>query len=152
MSNWLQARARAAVASLLALTLAACTVGAPKQSTAWSDATGAEQFERLLWQEVKAKNWTQVERRLAPTFVDVTASGTRDRDQFVERLKALEVVDYSLGELAVHPGGDNMIVAYTITLHPASGGETTLRMLTVWQQVKGGWVAVAHSETGPSSP
>ena len=147
-----KARAGALLACLLALSLAACTVGAPKQSTAWSEATGAEQFERLLWQEVKAKNWTQVERRLSPTFVDVTAGGTRDRDQFMERLKALGVADYSLGELAVHPGGGDMIVAYTFTLHPASGGETTLRMMTVWQQVKGGWVALAHSESSASPP
>jgi hypothetical protein len=152
VSNWHKTRVRAAVASLLALTLAACTVGAPKQSASWSSATGAEQFERLLWQEVKAKNWTEVERRLAPTFVEATASGVRDRNQALERLKALQVADYSLGELAVRPNGGDMVVAYTITLRAASGGETTLRMMTVWQQVKGGWIAIAHSETGVSSP
>jgi hypothetical protein len=123
-----------------------------QKPTAWSNATGAEQFERLLWQEIKARNWTEVERRLAPTFVEVTANGTRDRDPALERLKALQVEDYSLGELAVRPSGSDMIVAYTITLRPASGGETTLRMMTVWQQVKGGWVAVAHSETSATSP
>jgi hypothetical protein len=147
-----KARAGALLASILAVSLAACTMGAQKQSTAWSDATGAEQFERLLWQEIKAKNWTEVERRLSPTFVEVTSAGARDRDQALERLKALEVANYSLGELAVRPSGDDMIVAYTITLRAASGGETTLRMMTVWQQVKGGWIAVAHSETGATSP
>ena len=151
MSKCRKARAGALLASLLALSLAGCTMWEQKP-TAWSNATGAEQFERLLWQEIKARNWTQVERRLAPTFVEVTANGVRDRAQALERLKALQVADYSLGELAVRPSGNDMIVAYTITLRAASGGETTLRMLTVWQQVKGGWVAVAHSETSATSP
>lgn len=147
-----KARAGALLASILAVSLAACTVGAQKQSTAWSDATGAEQFERLLWQEIKAKNWTEVERRLSPTFVEATSAGVRDRAQTLERLKALGLADYSLGELEVRPSGGDMIVAYTIILRAASGGETTLRMMTVWQQVKGGWIAVAHSETGATSP
>ena len=123
-----------------------------KQSTAWSSATGAEQFERLLWQEIKAKNWTEVERRLAPAFVEVTANGVRDRAQTLERLRALEVADYSLGELEVRPNGNDMVVAYSITLRATSGGETTLHMMTVWQQVKGGWIAISHSETSAAPP
>ena len=121
-----------------------------KQSTAWSNATGAEQFERLLWQEIKAGNWSEVERRLAPTLVEVTSSGVRDRGQALERLKALQVADYSIGDLQVRPDGSDMIVAYTITLRRTSGGEATLHMMTVWQQVKGGWIAVSHSEVNAS--
>jgi len=139
------------LAAGLFLSLSGCTMWEQKP-TAWSSATGAEQFERLLWQEVKARNWTEVERRLGPTFVEVTASGIRDRGQALERLKALDLADYSLGELAVRPNGADMVVAYTITLRAGSGGESSLRMLTVWQQVKGGWVAIAHSETGATTP
>ena len=134
------------LAAGLAVSLAACTMWEQKATSAWSNATGAEQFERLLWQEIKAKNWVEVERHLSPTFVEVTAGGTRDREQSMERLKALDVADYSLGELSVRPSGEDMVVAYTITLRAASGAETTLRMMTVWQTVKGGWTAVAHSE------
>ena len=122
-----------------------------KQPTAWSSATGAEQFERLLWQEIKAKRWPQVERRLAPTFVEVTSTGSRDRAQTLERLQALDLADYSLGDLEVRPAGGNMVVAYVITLRASSRAETTLHMMTVWQQVKGGWIAIAHSETGATS-
>ncbi len=135
------------LAAGLVLGLASCTMWNEKQPSAWSSATGAEQFERLLWQEVKAKNWNEVERRLAHTFVETTYSGVRDRDQTVERLKSLDLADYSLGDLEVRPAGSDMVVAYTVTLRASSGGETTLRMMTVWQQVKGGWIAIAHSET-----
>ncbi len=131
----------------LVLTLASCTLWEEKKVSAWSNATGAEQFERLLWQEVKAGNWNEVERRLAPTYVEVTSAGVRDRAQAVERLQSLSLADYSLGDLQVRPAGDDMVVAYTITLRASSGGESTLHMMTVWQQVKGGWIAIAHSET-----
>ena len=147
-----QARTGVLLASFLVLTLTACTMWEQKGTTSWSNATGAEQFERLLWQEVKARNWVQVERHLAPTYVEVTANGVRDREQSLERLKALDVADYSLGELSVRPSGEDMVVAYTITLRAAAGGETTFRMMTVWQQVKGGWTATAHSETAPTAP
>ena len=140
------------LAAGLALGLAGCTMWEQKQSTAWSSATGAEQFERLLWQEIKAKRWPEVERRLAPTFAEVTSTGSRDRGQALERLQALDLADYSLGDLAVRPAGDDMVVAYTITLRASSGAQATLHMMTVWQQVKGGWIAIAHSEASASTP
>ena len=143
---------RALAAGIALLSLSGCTMWEQKQSSAWSNATGAEQFERLLWQEIKARNWTEVERRLAPSFVEVTASGVRDREQTLERLKALGAADYSIGDLQVRPEGADMVVAYTITLRASSGGETTLRVMTVWQQVKGGWIAIAHLEASATSP
>ena len=139
------------LAAGLVLALASCTMWEEKKASAWSSATGAEQFERLLWQEVKAGNWNEVERRLAPTYVEVTSAGVRDRAQAVERLQSLALADYSLGDLQVRPAGSDMAVAYTITLRASSGAETTLRMMTVWQQVKGGWIAVVHSETAAST-
>lgn len=152
MFDRLPSRAGILLALLLVFGLSGCTMWEQKQTSAWSNATGAEQFERLLWQEVKAKNWVRVERHLSPTFVEVTAGGTRDREQSLERLKALDLADYSLGELSVRPSGEDMVVAYTITLRATSGAETTLRMMTVWQAIKGGWTAVAHSETASTAP
>lgn len=152
MSDWRKAWGKALGITVLALGLTGCTMWEQKSTTAWSNATGAEQFERLFWQEIKAGNWTEVERRLSPTFVEVTASGVRDRAQALERLKALPLAGYSLGDVEVRPSGNDMVVAYTITLRASSGGETTLRMMTIWQQVKGGWIAIAHSEASVLTP
>jgi hypothetical protein len=151
VSNWRKAL-NSVAASALVLTLAGCSMWEQKKSTTWSSATGAEQFERLLWQEVKDKHWSEVERRLAPTFVEITSTGTRERAQALERLKSLDLADYSLGDLDVRPAGGDMVVTYTATLRSASGAETTLRMMTVWQEVKGGWIAAAHSETASAIP
>jgi len=122
----------------------------PKVST-WSNATGAEQFERLLWQEVKAKNWNEVEPRLASTFVAQTSGAWRDRAAEMEHFKALDISDYSLGEVEVHPAGADMVVTYKMNLRGSYQGQPLelkdARMITVWQQVKGGWTAVAHADS-----
>jgi hypothetical protein len=126
--------------------LSGCTIWKEKQPHTWKSATGVEQYERLWWQEMKAGNWPEVERRLAATYVSVTPSGTRDRAQTIERLRQLGVQDYTLGNLEVHPAGSDMVVTYEITIRTASSSETSY-VLGTWQPYEGGWVAIAHSFT-----
>lgn len=124
--------------------------GFPKHPT-WSNATGAEQHERLMWQAIRNKDWTNFERRLAPAFVGVDSSGkTFDRAAWVERWKQAAVSDYSLGEVAVQPGGPDLVVTYLVTLGSGqanSSAATRLRVVSVWQQVKSRLILTACSMT-----
>jgi len=134
-----------------ALLLAGCTMWKEKPVTEWSSATGAEQFERLLWKDIQAKNWDSVEQHLAATFVSVTASGTRDRAAALEHWKQLSLEEYAMGEVQVAPSGDLAIVTYTVTLKGTSNGQPLpsgpYRIMTIWQKQKKGWAAIAHSAT-----
>lgn len=128
-----------------------CTIwGEPKTET-WSNITGGEQYERLLWKEIKAKNWPEVESRLAPTFVNVDQAGAFDKTTTLEHLKQLELNDYTLGNFDVQPDGNLIVVTYTNSRHGRMAGhampEGAFRCMTVWQQGKKGWTASAHSET-----
>ena len=144
-------RARAIAVLLAALLLTAC--GSPRPNT-WSGATGAEQFERLFWQSVQKKDWNQLEHHLASTYVMVTGSGRLERAAALDHFKQLEVQDFSLGDVDVRPEGSDMIVTYSITLHGTASGQPLpaqpVQMMTVWQQVKHGWIAIAHTESGAS--
>src|ERR1700758_38944 len=93
-----------------------CTMWKEKPPTAWSSATGAEHFEKLMWEDVKNKDWTDFERHLAPTFVSVDASGRRDRQGMVESVKALTLTDYSLGDFKVETNGADFVVTYTVRM------------------------------------
>jgi hypothetical protein len=127
---------------LLALSTA-CTIW-KQQKPAWSNVTGGENLERLLWQEIKAKNMAAVEKHMAPTFVFLSSSGPLDRAATLQRLKDLNLSDYSLGEFNVQPNAADLVVTYTAVL----GGQT-FHMMTVWQQApstKTGWVAIAHAD------
>jgi Domain of unknown function (DUF4440) len=135
----------------------ACTVWSEKPATSWSRATGAEHFERLLWRDVREKHWADVERHLAPTFVSIYAGGTRDRAATMDYLRSLSLADYTLGDFSVSSNGADLVVTYTARVMGASNGQPLpsqpIHMMTVWQQVTNGWVAIAHSETpGTGSP
>ena len=137
-----------AVLSLVAA-LAACTMWDKPKANTWSNATGAEQFERLMWQEIKAANWVEVDQRLAPTFVVTSPGGVRDRAAEMEFLRRLVVKDFALGEVEVRPNGNDMVVTYSLTLEATHDGQPLpagpWRMMTVWQQAGTTWSAIAHS-------
>ncbi|HEV7674006.1 MAG TPA: nuclear transport factor 2 family protein, partial [Candidatus Angelobacter sp.] len=117
----------------------------------WKNATGAEQHERLMWQSIQSKDWTNVERRLSPTFVGVMADGRMfDRAGWLQQWQSAQVQEFSLGEVQVHPEGYDMKVTYifhvqasaTVAL-PSSG----FRVVSIWQDVKSRWLLSTISIT-----
>jgi hypothetical protein len=115
----------------------------------WRTATGGEHYENLMWQEIKAGNWEQVERRLGGTFVSLSPSGRRDRAAFLEALRQLRLEEFHISDFNVRPAGADMVVTYTVRLRGAFAGRPLpaqpLRMMTVWQQVGAAWLVVAHA-------
>ena len=118
------------------------------------EATGGEGLERMFWKEVQTANWVEVERALASNYSEVTPSGTLDRAGSLERYRSLQLKDYSLGDLKTELNGTTIVVTYTITLNGVMANGTTgsqpipsapQHMMTVWQQQKARWVAIAHS-------
>ena len=119
--------------------------GPPKKAT-WSNATGAEQYERLMWQSAASGNWKEFERRLAPAFVGVDSSGKSfDRNGWVEHWKNTGVHDFAPGEIQVQPAAADMVLTYELAL--GSTSSQRLRVVSVWQQVKSGWILTACSMT-----
>ncbi len=127
-----------------------CTLGCNMWSTpasGWKGATGGEQIEALFWKDVQAKNWAEVDRHLADTFVASGPAGAMDRSGFLGKLQQAAPSEVSLTECSSHLNGDSLIV--TCKLRGQRGGENfTSATMSVWQQLKKGWVMVAHAETG----
>lgn len=134
--------------SLLVLAMSGCWEQ-PKTAT-WSNATGPENFTRLLWKSIQSKDWVQVESRLASTYVMVNDRGVFDKTQTLDQLKQFDISSYMLGDFDVRPDGSDSVVTYTVALHLRSAGkeppEARLRCMTVWQQQAKSWVVIAHSE------
>ncbi len=109
-----------------------------------------------MWRGLKEKKWLQFERHLAPTFVFVNQSGTRDKAATLEFLKPLALADYTLGDFKVETNGADLVVAYTARISGTYNGKPLpkepVRMMTVWQEVTKGWVAIAHSESVQQHP
>jgi len=150
-------RIRPALVMLLgfSFSLTACTLW-PEQrayTSNWEQSTGGEALERNFWKEVKAKNWTELERHIAANFTAINPNGMNDRAGTLERLKTFEVEDYSFGDVDTQMNGDTFVVTYTLVLRGTRGGEPLSgeprRMMSVWQQQKTGWVIIAHTSIDP---
>jgi hypothetical protein len=133
--------------AVLAIGLLGCA-GESKHPT-WPNATGAEQHERLMWKAIQVKNWADVESHLSSTFIGVNAEGQLfDRAGWLQLWKTIAVPEFSLGEVLVQPEGPNMKVTYVLQLSGNGTAPTAgVRVVSVWQQAKKGWILTATSMT-----
>jgi len=136
------------------LLLSGCTVWGEHPVRHWPDATGGEGLERSYWNDVKAKQWDELERHLASNYVLFTPEeGRLDRPAALAHLQPLRLDEYSLGDLQTELNGQTLVVTYSITMRGTFNGQplpsAPVRMMTVWQQQKSGWMAIAHTVIGP---
>jgi hypothetical protein len=150
---------RLAIFTLLAaaLLLQACTVWREHPGISkWTDATGGEGLERSFWKEVKAKRWNELEHHIASNYVAISPQGGRlDKAAALAQLQQLQLDDYTLGDVQGEMNSDTFVVTYTVAMRGTFGGQPLptepLRMMTVWQKEKAGWMAIAQSVLGPES-
>ena len=145
-------RVKVAVLAVMSIPLCACTEGKPPQSQTWTAATGAEAYERLWWKAVQDRDFKTAEQHLAPIYTLTTPAGIVGHDKAIQYFQALDLSSINIAELEVKPEGPDMVVSYTATLQ-TRGSPSAQRcyMTTVWQQVKRGWIAIAHTEV-PAKP
>jgi hypothetical protein len=140
------------IASLTLLALVSCGYGTPK-TYSFSNATGAEQHERLLWDAIKKKERSAISTHLASNYVYQDESGVKTKDQVLAELDQLNLTDFSMGNVNVTPQGADMIVTYDIALRGTRGGtplpDAPLHFMSVWQQQKSGWILIAQSKASP---
>jgi uncharacterized protein DUF4440 len=146
-------RLKIALGIALVLILCGCAAGHPPQSQQWKEATGAEAHERLWWKAVQEHDFLTAERRLAPIFTLVTATGIADREKAVQYFRSLDLASIDLADVQVQPEGDDLVISYVATMQTkASAAPERYYMVTVWQHVKRGWIAIEHSETPAGNP
>src|SRR5262245_11542864 len=135
--------------ALTSLMVAGCA-GTPKHPT-WSNATSAEHLERLMWQAVREKDWSNFERHLSPTFIGVNADGKSfDRAGWLACWKAAQIDEITLGEVSVQPEGLDTKLTYILHVRghgPCLGTPEALRVVSVWQQIKARMVLTASTIT-----
>jgi hypothetical protein len=143
------------IASLLAAALATvglsgCTIYGEKKP-ALKSTTSSEQFERLFWSAVKAKNWQQLPGMLAANVMYHVGGKVLTKDQVVPYLQGLNIADFTITDMVVKPNGVDMNLSYTLQLSSAGGPLQTLTAVSVWQQAAQGWILIAHTQQ-PQSP
>src|ERR1700689_5665008 len=133
------------VAALATLGLSGCTIFGEKKTPTLKSTTSAEQFERLFWSAVKAKNWQQLPGMLAANVVYHVGGKILSKDQVVPYLQGLNIADFTITNMVVKPNGVDMTLSYTLQLSSATGLQT-FTAISVWQQVPKGWILIVHTE------
>ncbi len=133
------------------LSLAGCTKWGEKRNPNWHQATSGERLVNLFWKDVKDNNLQQLGTHVAPEFMGTNEMATLDKSALLEHVSHLNVESFQIGEVETRPAGPDLIVGYVITLRIKSPNgasqEMRLRMLSVWQEMKRGWVVVAMSSS-----
>jgi ATP/ADP translocase len=141
------------IASLLAaaMSLSGCTVYGVKNPPTLKSTTSAEQYERIFWSAVKAKNWQQLPGMLAANVMYSAGGKVLSKDQVVPYLQGLNLTDFAITSMVVKPNGPDMNLNYTLQLSSAGGPPQTVSAISVWQQVAQGWILIVHTEQ-PQTP
>jgi hypothetical protein len=158
LSRITRAKALLMSLSMWAVLLAgsACTFYKDVPARSMAEATGGEGLERIFWKNVQSANWVEVERTLASNYAGVTPAGSLDRSATIAQYRNWQLKDYAIGDLQTELNGSTVVVTYTITLNGTlangTGSSQPLptgpqHMMTVWQQQKKSWVAIAHSSS-----
>src|SRR5690242_19396048 len=134
---------------LCTFTLTGCTLWREHPVSKWADATGGEALERSFWNEVKAKDWSELERHIAANYVCITPHGRLDRSAALEHIRQLELSEYSPGDFEIELDGNVLVVTYSITMSGSGNGralpDAPVPMMTIWQQQKMGWTVIAQT-------
>ena len=126
--------------------LSGCTIYGAKKTPTLKSTTSAEQYERIFWSAVKAKNWQQVPGMLAANVMYSAGGKVLSKDQVVPYLQGLNIADFTITGMVVKPNGPDMTLSYTLQLPSAGGQAQTLAAISVWQQVSSGWILIAYCE------
>jgi len=106
-----------------------------------------------VWSDMKARNWSAVEARIAPGFQSVHPDGPRDRAAELALIKGLDLGEYTLKEFKVTEAGGNLIVSYWISVQEVIDGKRLpskpAMRLSIWSKARMGWQWVGHANLNP---
>ena len=103
--------------------------------------------------DIKAKNWSAVEARIAHGFQSVHPDGIRDRAGEIALLKQMDFGDFTLSNFKSTTIGDNIVVTFTMTVAETIDGKRLpakpAYRLSVWKKGVNGWQWISHANFAP---
>jgi hypothetical protein len=118
-----------------------------------SGPSDGERLERQMADDIKAKNWTAVESRIADGFQSVHPDGIRDRAGEIALLKQMNFGNFTLSNFKSTTIGDNIVVTFTMTVGETIDGKRlpakAAYRLSVWKKGVNGWQWIGHANFTP---
>jgi hypothetical protein len=112
-----------------------------------------EKMERQMWADFKAKNWKEVESKIADGFQSVHPDGARNRAGEISLIEKLNLGEISFSNFKSTVNGDNIVVTYLIAVQETIDGKQLSRKpaprLSVWKKGTSGWQWICHANLNP---
>ena len=116
-------------------------------------AAEGEKMERQRWADFKAKNWKEVESKIADGFQSVHPDGARNRAGEISLIEKLNLGEVSFSNFKSTTNGDNIVVTYMIAVQETIDGKQLSRKpaprLSVWKKGTSGWQWICHANLNP---
>jgi hypothetical protein len=118
-----------------------CTIYGAKNPPTLKSTTSAEQYQRLFFQAVKAKNQQQLPGMLAANVMYSANGKVMNKEETLAYLQGLNLGDFTMTNVVVKPNGPDMTLSFTLQQNTQ-----TMHAIAVWQQVSSGWILTAYCE------
>lgn len=139
------------VAGALCACLSSCTVWGARNPPTFKSMTGAQDHEHVFWAQAKSRHWSTVASLLAPNVVYSAGGKVLSRDEVVPYLRSEKIRDFVMTGVKVKPNGPDMTLTYDLQLSSPGGATRSFQVVSVWQQIKGGWILIVHTEEPAAS-
>jgi hypothetical protein len=110
-------------------------------------------MERQMWADFKAKNWKEVESKIADGFQSVHPDGARSRAGEISLIEKLNLGEIAFSNFKSTTSGDNIVVTYMISVQEMIDGKQLSRKpaprLSVWKKGTHGWQWICHANLNP---
>jgi hypothetical protein len=119
-----------------------------------AEVSKGEILERHMLKDIKAKNWAEVEKNIAPYFQAVLLNKILNREEVLIDLKKSSINEHVLSNIKVTQGPNVFIVTYDISLTETLSGNTIsskASRISVWHNNNGIWQWAAHGVLIPMS-
>ena len=110
----------------------------------------AEELERLSVQLIQDKNWSALEKMLAPSCQFVSSQGSCDKESAMRLMKEMHLGPVKFKDFKVTQADDNLVVSFWIAaLEYRDGKELSPNYsprLSVWKKIEGQYLCIAYAD------
>jgi hypothetical protein len=106
-----------------------------------------------LWADMKANNWMELQKQIAPGFQSIHQDGARDNQVQIELIKGLNLSEYTLSNFKVTMEGQVIIVTYQVNVEETIAGNLIQKRssmrLSAWLKSGDSWKWIIHANLNP---
>lgn len=132
---------RLAITTLSALTIF--------QVPLFAEVSLGEKLETQMWEDMKHRNYTAVEDKIAKEFQSIHTFGALARAAEINLIKDLYLGTYEISNVNVTEIGDTIVITYLISVREKIDNKqlssAPAPRLSVWKKIDNKWQWIAHA-------